>query len=911
MSISIKEIATEYKIAPIGIGERQPRFSWKLLSDRENVCQAAYRLRVSGGGSLFDSGMVKSRRSVLVPYTGEPLQAETRYEVNVEVWDDRGEKARAETFFETGLTEGFSENARFIAPDEENARGCSEVFTSFSLSKPVTRARAYATALGMYELYLNGKKAGDLCFAPFWTDYRHTLEYQTYDVADLLQSGENEISLRLAKGWYRSELNGKKNNYGELSAGLAEICVEFSDGSKLRICTDAEWKARKCFILDSEIYHGETQDATADCSSVCDVKTVEYDKRRIVAQINEPCRVTQRVKPVRVFRTPKGENVLDFGQNLVGVVEFRICGERGRKISLRHAEILDKEGNFYTENLRTAKAEDTYVLTGEEQLLRPHFTFHGFRYVKVGGAEVEASDYTALVIHSDMSPSGRFTCSDPRVNRLAENIRWSQRGNFVDVPTDCPQRDERLGWTGDANVFAPTATFGYNVALFFRKWLRDLRSGFAEDGSVPATAPSLNGCISAAMWSDCAAMIPWQMYLAYGDMRFLEESFDWMCRYADKLESLCAEDGLIRTGHQFGDWLALDAEQSGYTKSGATDAYFIANVFYLRVLEIVRDSAKILGRPDKAKELSLRRRALLARVRREYFTATGRMVTETQTAYVLALHFGVVPARFREKLAEGLRHNLEKHRGMLATGFIGTPYLCFALADNGMYDLAQKILMNENCPGWLYEVKMGATTIWERWNGILPDGTPNDPEMNSFNHYANGAIGEFLFRRVAGIERLAPGYSRIRICPRPTVGLERGSAEYECPYGTVRAGYSVENGKCRVIAELPPNTSGEVVTPDGVVHAVGNGKFLFETDINADLKGHRFGLDSLVSEVLDDEKAFSAARKIAPELFTGESAQMIRPMTFRRAASYGGEKMLARVEEILRKINAALEEKKQ
>lgn len=906
MSLSIKEIRIEYRDKPVGMGEKKPRFSWKLPSEWGDVFQSAYRLRVRGGEVNYDTGKVKSRKSHLIEYKGTPLAPETHYDVFLDVWDNRGNKAHGQTYFETGLLDGFVKETQFIAPATSESLSCSEIFTEITIEKPVVRARAYATALGMYELYVNRQKADDLCFAPYWTDYRHTLEYQTYDIAPLLWEGKNEVCLRLAKGWYRSELNGKRDNYGTESAGLAELHVDFAGGERFVLSTNETWRSRRCFIADSEIYHGETQDFTADLSAEYPVKEIQYDKSRVVAQMSEPCRVTQRIKPVCLIKTPKGEQVLDFGQNLVGVVEFRIQGERGQKVMLRHAEVLDKEGNFYTENLRTARAEDVYILDGTEQTLHSRFTWHGFRYVQIIGAEANVEDFTALVIHSDLTPAGMFTCSDERVNRLAENIRWSQRGNFVDVPTDCPQRDERLGWTGDANVFAPTAAFNYDVALFFRKWLNDLRAGQADDGSIPATVPSLNGSIAAAMWSDSAAMIPWEMYLAYGDTRFLADSFDSICRYADKLQSMCGEGGLIRSGHQFGDWLAPDREECGYTKSGATDMYFIANVFYLRVLEIARDAADILSFTEKRKEFAARRRALLSRIRREYFTVTGRMVCETQTACVLALHFDVAPARFRSKIAHTLRENVERHRGKLATGFIGTPYLCFALADNGMYDLAEKVLMDDTCPGWLYEVKMGATTVWERWNGISMDGELYDPEMNSFNHYAYGSIGSFLFRRVAGIERLAPGYARIRINPHLTAGIEEASAEFECPYGTIRAGYCVRGGVVAITAELPPNTAGEVVLPSGTVHAVGNGKFRFEEKTDADLKPHRFDMDSKVGDVLDDERAFRAAREIAPEIFGGAS-EMIRPMTFRRAASYGGEEMAVKMREILRYINEAIE----
>lgn len=828
----IKEFTVEYKNGGIGLDVKPPVFSWKLVSDKQNTVQCSYRLRLSCAGTVFDTGVIEDRRSVFVacPIDGE-LIPKTEYRAEVEVTDNHGDKASASLAFETGLSSGGAFNGSFIAPDIDEQPPISVIGTSFTVNKEVRKARLYATALGMYKAEINGKKAGDLFFAPGWTSYNNILQYQTYDVTNLIAQGGNEISLTVAKGWYRGIIGSANNVYGDTSAVLAELHIFYADGTKDIIVTDKTWRAAYGYITDSEIYHGETQDFTRDLSAMYPVKEIKYDKNKIVAQMSEPCRITERLKPVKYFITPLGERVLDFGQNISGFVEFKINGTRGQTIELRHAEVLDRAGNFYTANLRSAKCTDTFVLSGGEQTLHAEFTFHGFRYLKITGMdEIQPNDFTALVIHSDLKKTGEITTSDLEINRLLLNVEWGQRDNFIDVPLDCPQRDERLGWTGDANVFLRTAAYQYNIALFFKKWLKDLAFDQNANGSVPRVIPDVLGNAKfQALWSDAATMIPYNLYKIYGDIRFLEEQYPSMKAFVEGLQSQCDEAGLVVRGHQYGDWLALDKDEFMDDLVGRTDVYYIANIFQIISLRIMVETAEILNRRADANIFKKRLKKVHKAFLKEYMTVTGRLTSDTQTASVLALHFDIVPKQYRDKVVASLKSNLEKNNGRMTTGFIGTPFLCFALFDNGLREECEKILLNREYPGWLYPVTCGATTIWERWNGIMQNGELYDPCMNSFNHYAYGSVSEFYYRRIVGIDYVEPGYRKIRIAPHFIKGIDHVRGEYESVYGTIVSGYEVKDGKAIIAVEIPANTTAEIVLPGKAeIINVGSGKYSYE-----------------------------------------------------------------------------------
>jgi len=656
--LSIVDFTIEYRRNPLGLDEARPRFSWKLISGKKNVLQKAYRLSVYCGETLmWDGGDIKSGSSVLVSYGGSALSAQTEYRAAVKIKDNHGDTASAELFFETGLLAGGALKGLFIAPDRARQPNVSQLFTSFNARKEIKRARLYATALGMYKAEINGKKAGNIFFAPGWTSYNNLLQYQTYDATDLIVRGDNELSLTIAKGWYRGIIAYGPDNYGTASAALCELHIFYADGTRDIVVTDKAWRAQDSYISDSEIYDGETQDYIRGLSETYPVKEIEYDKNKINAQICEPVCVTERLKPVKHIITPAGERVLDFGQNLTGLVEFSASGERGQTVRLRHAEVLDPQGNFYTDNLNSAKAEDTFILSGGQQTLCAEFTFHGFRYVELNGIDdIRLDDFTALVIHSDLKKTGAIVTSDETVNRFLLNVEWSQRDNFVDIPTDCPQRAERLGWTGDANVFFRTAAYQYDVALFFKKWLKDLAFGQKPDGSFPWSIPDVNdGPGFDALWSDAATMIPYNFYMVYGDVQILNKQYPSMKKFIEGLSGMCSPEGLVVRGHQFGDWLALDRDEFMARPIGLTDVYFIANAFYIVSLRIMIETARILNNTADAEYYGKKLNAVHKAFLKEYVTAGGRLVSETQTACVLALHFNLVPKKYRQKIAGALK----------------------------------------------------------------------------------------------------------------------------------------------------------------------------------------------------------------------------------------------------------------
>lgn len=610
------------------------------------------------------------------------------------------------------------------------------------------------------------------------------------------------------------------------------------------------------------------------------MRVMEFDKSILHAQENEPVRITQRIPAQKIFVTPKGEKLVDFGQNLTGAAEIRIKGEKGQKIVIRHAETLDRDGNFYPDTLRQAKSEDTYICNGEEQVFLPHFTFHGFRYIKVEGIEeMKPEMFTACVMHSDMEQTGTFSCSDRKVNQLQSNISWGMRGNFLDIPTDCPQRDERLGWTGDAQVFSWTAAFNRNTALFFSKWMRDVSADSSLEQGVPHVVPDILGQYSSSAWSDAAVIIPWVVYQTYGDTRILEENWKCMHEWVDYITTHCEENGLWMTGFQYGDWLALDKEESA-DRTGATDKYMIANAYYLYVTDLVKKTAMVLGKAGEAQKYESLYEKTLEAFRQEYYTPAGRIVSETQTGCVLSLYFNLAREKDRGRIMKNLLTNIENHKNHLSTGFVGTPYICHVLSENGAHEMASTLLMREDYPSWLYAVNMGATTIWERWNSIKPDGTFDESGMNSLNHYSYGSIGDWMYRKAAGINQTEPGYHKIFIRPMPVKGLEEVRAELESPYGKIVSGYVCRNGKMHVHVEIPANTAAVICLPEKEDQIrVGSGVYDYEYSTEMNLKKERFSMDSTFGEILQQPLAVQMFEQMVPGILDNPMIGFAKQMT--------------------------------
>lgn len=830
----------------------------------------------------------ESEESVLVAYAGEALKDETSYGVTVEVTDNHGNTAIGETSFETGIFNPETFHAKMIThdfPEEETA--CPIFSKSFTIKGAVKRARIYATSRGVYEAYLNGKRIGEERMTPGWTSYHHRLQYQIYDITTVLRE-ENEIEMIVGNGWYKGILGFMltPNIYGDRVGAFAEIHLEYEDGSREIICTDETWRVGTGEIRYSEIYMGETIDTTVkEAESACGagrgtVSVMDFDYATLTAQENEPVRITERIPAKELIVTPKGERLVDFGQNLTGVVEVKVHGRKGQKIVIRHAEVLDKDGNFYPETLRQAKSEDTYICNGEEQTFLPHFTFHGFRYICVEGLEeLTLNQFTACVMHSDMELLGDFQSSNGKVNQLQSNIAWGQRGNFLDIPTDCPQRDERLGWTGDAQIFSWTAAFNRNTALFFGKWMRDVSVESSLEKGVPHVVPDILGSYSSSAWSDVAVIVPWVVYQTYGDKGILEENWKCMHEWVDYIRNQCGENKLWQTGFQYGDWLALDKEESA-DRTGATDRYMIANAYYLYVTELVRQTAEVLGLADEEKKYQELHDTTLEAFRQEYYTNTGRIVSETQTGAILSLYFNLAREKDRERILQTLKTNIENHKNHLATGFVGTPYLCHTLSENGEHELASGIFMKEDYPSWLYAVNMGATTIWERWNSIMPDGSFDVSGMNSLNHYAYGSIGDWMYRKVAGVSQLKPGYKRFKVQPMFVKGIEEAGVKFESVYGLIESKWSCKDGKIRGFVKVPANTTAEIHLPEKEdVLTVGSGVYEYEYETTTNLAYERFSLDSTLEDILAQPLAVELLQQMVPGILDNPMLAMAQQMT--------------------------------
>lgn len=834
----VKNLRCENRTNPIGIDVLTPRFSWQLAANRRNLLQTAYQIRVKNEESvtIWVSDKINSSQSLYIPYSGKALESGKRYLWQVKVWDNYG-KASAwseQAFWKMGLLKPEDWKAKWIRAgyEEDSVMRPSPMFRKqFTASKKIKSARAYITSHGLYEAFINGKRVGDSYLTPGWTSYNKRLQYQVYDITPLLSQGNNVAGVVLGSGWYRGSLawQGNKNSYGKHLDLLLQFAITYVDGSTELIISDESWRSSTGSIRYSEIYNGEINDARLENtawltpsyndSKWSNVQVNDLPKNHLLATSNEPVKKHEQFAAKRIFKTPKGELVVDFGQNLVGFVQLKVRGKAGDSIKIYHAEVLDKAGNFYTENLRVAKQENIYILKGEGvESFEPHFTFQGFRYVKVAGfpGELKPENISAVALYSDMEPTGNFTTSNPLINQLQHNIQWGQKGNFLDVPTDCPQRDERLGWTGDAQVFARTAAFNMNVHNFFGKWLKDLAADQTAAGSIPFVIPNVLGenAGGSAGWADAGVIIPWTMYINYGDTNILEQQYTSMKNWIGYMQKN-STDYLWNKGFHFGDWLFYRPGDDNDGRAAVTDKYLISQCFFAYSTQLMLNAAKVLGKAEDVRMYSEWLTRIKEAFLKEYLTPNGRLVSGTQTAYVLALHFDMLPEAFRMQAAARLAENVKNYNNHLTTGFLGTPYLCHVLSRFGYTDLAYKLLLQETYPSWLYPVKMGATTIWERWDGQKPDSTFQTPGMNSFNHYAYGAIGDWMYRVVAGIDtdESSPGYRRIKIMPHFGGNLTEVNASYQSNYGTIRLHWKTIENKIQLDVEIPANTSALIYVP--------------------------------------------------------------------------------------------------
>lgn len=827
----------EHHREAFGIGERRPRISWKTAA-HSRWRQVAYELEVARGQGTETSGRIESADSVLVPWPTEPLKSRESATVRVRVWgpEETPSAWSPPTSVETGLLEPSDWLAVPVGPAwpedrDSDTRRPPLLRRGFVVPTAPVEARLYVTAHGVFEIEINGRRVGNDVMAPGWTAYQSRVRYFTYDVSDFIAAGENAMGAWLGDGWYRGRLGwngGFRNIYGTDISLIAQLEIRDREGNTLVIATDKDWRAGTGPIVSSGIYDGETYDARSeqpgwsfpgfDDTHWSPVSTGHRDLSTLVAPVGPPVRCTQEVSPVSVLTTPTGKTVLDLGQNMVGRLRVRVSGQRGQRITLSTAEVL-QDGDIYTRPLRTAKSTDEYILAGRPvEEWEPRFTLHGFRYVQVDGwpgdlgSAVARGDIVGRVYHSDMERTGWFECSDGLLNQLHDNIVWGMRGNFVDVPTDCPQRDERVGWTGDIQVFSPTASFLFDCSGMLTSWLRDVAIEQLPDGTVPWYVPVIPAhkmwtpIRPGAVWGDAAVLVPWTLFQRFGDMQVLEQQFESAKAWVDLVDSLAGEDHLWDEGFQLGDW--LDPSVPPQDPSAAmTDPYLVATAYFAFSTAKLALMADILGRQEDFARYSALATKVRAAFASKYLVSPGRLSSDTQSAYSLAIRFGLLPPESAILAGARLAELVDIAGGCIATGFAGTPVICDALTEVDETASAYQLLLNRECPSWLYAVMQGATTVWERWDALLPDGTVNPGTMTSFNHYAFGSIADWMHRVIAGLAPLSPGYREILFRPRPGGGLTSASARLESPYGLVSISWRLTGPAISVDLTVPTGST--------------------------------------------------------------------------------------------------------
>jgi len=818
-------------------------FSWAITSDGRDVYQQSYQLQVAEYEDFstvaYDSGMVSSEQSIGIHVHGFTFQEGRQYWVRVKVVTTDG---RCSPFSEPLhiITAFTSRNwtAQFVAVDSKKETSEARYLRKdVHLSRVPIRAMAYTSALGLYEFSINGEVIGDDLFTPGWSDYKKRVLYQSRDITAYLQKGSNCLGALVGVGWYAGEIGFEcnRNFYGDRTAFFCQIDLEYADGTIEQLGTDGTWRWAESPILFSEIYDGETYDANREATgwnqpgyrddSWKSVQELPGMSDRLEPYDGMTVGVVQELAAVQHIVTPHGEHVIDFGQNLTGWVKFKVQGMKGEEVVIRHAEVLDADGNFYTENLRSAKQTIRYTLKGgPQETFHPHFSFQGFRYIclDVYPGTIELENFTAQVIHSRFDEIGGFSSSNALLNRLQHNIIWSLKGNFLDIPTDCPQRDERLGWTGDAQMFVPTAAFLADTWAFFSKWLRDLVLEQRSDGAVSNVVPNvimdqgmIDGVVGdtfgSSAWGDAATIVPWTMYLAYGDSAILERQYESMKGWVEFIRGN-ATDGLIwEKSFSFGDWVALDAQEGSYL--GATPVGLVSTAYYVRSTQILAQSAKILGKTADANLYADLAEKIKEAFRSRFIGSEGKPKARTQTACVLSLVFNLLLEWQKEPTVELLSTLIKENDGHLTTGFVGTPFICQALGEHGRLSEAYDLLLKQDYPSWLYQVERGATTIWEHWDGIKPDGSMWSPDMNSFNHYAYGAVGSWLYTSIAGlrIDEEYPGYKKVIVAPHIGGGLTTAEAFHHSPYGKIATSWKIIDRVVEFYLSIPPNTSAHLV----------------------------------------------------------------------------------------------------
>lgn len=830
----------------LGLGVRAPRLSWKIEASPgwtqeawQLRCERADRTVVASGGNS---------QQVLVEWPFEPLSSREQVRVSVRVrgadrqWSDWSDEVSAEA----GLLDTEDWVAAPVGPSWDETPGTDRrpalVRRAFRVDRPIACARLYVTAHGLYEAEINGTRVGDHEFSPGWTKYDERLVYWTFDVTEQMVEGENVIGAWLGDGWYRGRLGfngGYHDLYGTDQALIAQLEITHEDGTRTTVASDGDWAAAPSPILASGLYDGEKHDSReeqagwsrpgASDDGWTPVRVGQRDAATLVAPTLPPVRCTEELAPVVVSRLDDMTHLLDFGQNLVGRLRVRVHGPAGHVIALRHAEVLE-DGALGIRPLRLADAHDTIVVDGgPERFWEPKFTFHGFRYATVTGLdEITEGDVVARVIHSDMRRTGWLETSNADLNRLHENVRWGMRGNFLSIPTDCPQRDERLGWTGDVQVFAPTASFLYDSAGFLESWLTDVALEQLPDGTIPWFVPVIPGgptwspIRTGAVWGDVSVLTPWTIYERFGDLGILRAQYASGQKWVERMIRQSGPARLWKAAHQLGDWLD-PAAPADDPADARTDRYLVASAYFAFTTRRLADVARLLGRLADAERYARIAEEARDAFRGEYVRDDGTLTSDAQAAYALAIRFGLLSASEQESAGQRLAELVHEAGNRIATGFAGTPVISDALTTAGHVDTAYDLILEEECPSWLYTVRMGGTTIWERWDSMLPDGSINPGDMTSFNHFALGSVADWMHRTIGGLTSAAPGYRRIIWEPKPGGDLQHARVAFESPYGRIEGAWRREADGVRYDLSVPTGVEAVVRVAGLEEQRVGSG----------------------------------------------------------------------------------------
>ena len=831
--------------------------------------------------SLFSEDKLIQTRDVSLEESNsfsfkDPFEYNTNYKLIVE-----SSSSKSELNFETSIKLA----SPFIKPKNKDLFS-PIFFKKLKVEKEIKKARLYITGLGLYQAFINNSKIGNAYLTPGFNDYDYYLRYQTYDVTNLLKVNEdNKIEIHMGDGWYKGRIGINKpidkggNVFGDEYKLCLNLIIYFKDEKEkaLNIITDESWKVKKSKEVSNNIYDGEEIDYNLpESSPEGEDVIISEEKYNLIPDFGALI-VEKKILSPDLYISPKGEQILDFKQNMVGFIRYKGILNKNQELKISHGEVLQKD-NFYNANYRTAKAILKFRGDGEKRIYEPKFTFYGFRYALIEGIEkVDPKDFEGIVIYTDLEKKIYFESDNKKINKLIENCFWGQCGNFLDVPTDCPQRDERLGWTADTQVFVNTACYNMDTYIFYKKFLKDLRGDQTMyfNGDIPMYSPSLKkeAGEGGAVWADAGTIIPWNLYLNYGDKNLLEKNYSLMKDYAETLIKKDIEQGnknLILSGFTFGDWLAQDGvcPQSYF---GGTDNGFIRTVYYYRSIELTSFAAKELGKKEDFEKYDNLKKNIYNAILDEYFAPNGKLALDTQTAYVLSLHYKIY--RNKERVLKDFKERIKKDFYRLKTGFTGTPLLLLCLFDNNMDEYAYRILFSEECPSWIYAINLGATTIWERWNSLLPDGTISGINMNSFNHYSYGSVCESIFSRIVGLQNLAPGWKKVLIKPHINYRLKNINFNFESISGKFEISWKCKEGKFYLDVVIPNGVEAEIILPDKKNFNVKEGKYNYECEVEKTIFTP-FSIDTPMIDIIKNEEASKIVKKILPqayEMVTGEN----------------------------------------